>query len=257
MPYKRYDLKNRYNSKGQKVSINTTLNAFLMFAIPVSIILILVIGIMIAVFARFGSLDISKDNIYDVNGYITDKELLCVVNSRNTLSSDYVPKLKEYNSIQVHEAAYDDLLALEEAAKADGVSVFAVKGYVSYEDQADQYQSTLNSLMEEKGYTKTKAESETRKICPKEGCSESQTGLLVTFAADGNQSDFENSDAFIWLNQNAIKYGFILRYPEGEEVETDMNYAPDVYRYVGKEHAINMRSYDMTLEEYNTHYTYD
>ena len=46
-----------------------------------------------------------------------------------------------------------------------------------------------------------------------------------------------------WLNENAWKYGFILRYPEGAESTGKENGVADVYRYVGIPHAyyINYR----------------
>lgn len=40
-----------------------------------------------------------------------------------------------------------------------------------------------------------------------------------------------------WLNENAWKYGFILRYPEGAESTGKENGVADVYRYVGVPHA--------------------
>ncbi len=40
-----------------------------------------------------------------------------------------------------------------------------------------------------------------------------------------------------WFEKNAWKYGFILRYPEGNTVKEDGNLVSDVYRYVGIPHA--------------------
>ena len=55
--------------------------------------------------------------------------------------------------------------------------------------------------------------------------------------------------AFEYLKDNAYKFGFILRYPEGKEHITGYNYEPWHYRYVGKI-AKHIYEYNLTLEEY-------
>ena len=52
------------------------------------------------------------------------------------------------------------------------------------------------------------------------------------------------------LIENAYKYGFILRYPEGKEHITGYMYEPWHYRYIGVENAAKIYSSGLTLEEY-------
>ena len=47
-----------------------------------------------------------------------------------------------------------------------------------------------------------------------------------------------------------IKYGFVIRYPEGKEKITGVNYEPWHIRYVGEEIAEEIYGSGMTLEEY-------
>ena len=75
------------------------------------------------------------------------------------------------------------------------------------------------------------------------GCCEAQTGLLVSF-------DVSNSHNKSFLERECIRYGFILRYPEGKDEVTHINPSESLYRYVGKENAEKMRAFDMCLEEY-------
>lgn len=86
------------------------------------------------------------------------------------------------------------------------------------------------------------------------GTSEHQTGLCVDFTTQSLwgalNTDFENTDAFAWLAQNAYKFGFILRYPHGKESITGYTYEPWHYRFVGREAATDMHCSGMTLEEY-------
>ena len=52
------------------------------------------------------------------------------------------------------------------------------------------------------------------------------------------------------MQENAHKYGFILRYPKDKEDITEIIYEPWHYRYVGKEHAETIMSNGLCLEEY-------
>lgn len=56
---------------------------------------------------------------------------------------------------------------------------------------------------------------------------------------------FANTSEAHWLSKNAYQYGFIIRYPEGEEQVTGYKYEPWHLRYVGKKRAhpflINMQ----------------
>lgn len=86
------------------------------------------------------------------------------------------------------------------------------------------------------------------------GTSEHQTGLCVDFITstmDGNlTTDFALTPAFAWLRQNAYRFGFILRYPEGKEGVTGYTYEPWHYRFVGREAATDIYFNGITLEEY-------
>ena len=48
---------------------------------------------------------------------------------------------------------------------------------------------------------------------------------------------FETTKEFNWMQENAHKYGFILRYPKGKEEITGYTYESWHYRYVGKKIA--------------------
>ena len=50
--------------------------------------------------------------------------------------------------------------------------------------------------------------------------------------------------------ENAYKYGFILRYPQGKEDITGGAYEPWHYRYVGTEAALEIYQKQICLEEY-------
>lgn len=76
-----------------------------------------------------------------------------------------------------------------------------------------------------------------------------RTGKSVEFSVKDNKS-FKESNEARWLQSNAHKYGFILRYPRGEEKVTGFYSNDRIYRYVGVDIATDMYENDMTLEEY-------
>ncbi len=255
MPYNRYDAVNRFDSKGRKKNEKSGIKTVLLIVIPFLIIGIVALGIVLSLqTANSGSnlpsapTAAADDEAAEV---IADSQLLLVVDDRHPLDADYVPELKPFGGVAVCSFVFEDLDGMISAAAQDGVNIKLEAGYVSYNDQGKIYEETYNKLKEEQDYSDVRAEAEAKKVTPKAGCSESQTGLLLKLSTDSNT--FESSEAYKWLDRNAVNYGFTLRYPKDKEDITSMNYDPQLFRYVGKEHALNMRRYGMTLNEYADH----
>ncbi len=83
------------------------------------------------------------------------------------------------------------------------------------------------------------------------GTGDHQTGLGVDMH-DLKKTDvsFAERDAYRWLRENAYKFGFIERFPEGKEKITGFAYEPYHWRFVGQYHAAKMHESGMCLEEY-------
>ncbi len=253
MPYNRYDIKNKYNYRGRRVNEHTRLKNFFLFFMPLIIIAVIALGVLVSYWAEVGFEDAKTGvSTQDQIKIVDDEELLHVVNEHYPMEESYVPHLMPFGGVQVSELAFDDLDNMIKDAAAEGIIISVKTGYVSYADQAALFEQTLAEVKKNNDYSEIKAESETMKVCPEAGCSESQTGLLVRFTTD-EDGKFENTQAGKWLQKYSVNYGFVLRYPQGEESNTGMTYAPDLYRYVGREHALNMRRYDMILEDYSYH----
>jgi D-alanyl-D-alanine carboxypeptidase len=172
-----------------------------------------------------------------------DSELLFVVNRSNPLESDYVPSLSSYNEFQVNSLMYESLVDMVDDAQAQGITLRLTKAYVSFADQQEQYEQTLAQLLSSPDYTEVRAEAEAQRLVPKGGCSEFQTGLLVEF-------DISDTASAADLERNCVNFGFIQRYREDKEDITGVAQSSSIYRYVGSKNALNLRSYDMCLEEY-------
>ena len=84
------------------------------------------------------------------------------------------------------------------------------------------------------------------------GQSEHHTGLAVDFVTStvGLTEAFAYTEAYAWLSQNAYRFGFILRYPEGKESITGYCYEPWHFRFVGREAATEIYFRGLTLEEF-------
>ena len=67
-------------------------------------------------------------------------------------------------------------------------------------------------------------------------------------------SSFEKTDEFKWLQNNAYKYGFILRYPKDKEDITGYSYESWHYRYVGKDVATKIKKLGITFDEYYAYF---
>jgi len=119
------------------------------------------------------------------------------------------------------------LYAMFDAAEADGISLYLVSGYRSYQYQYDLHES----------YTQRWGDEYTDRVSAEAGHSEHQTGMaydvLSTDHSGGLSSDFKDTAGGIWLKEHCWEHGFILRYPEGKEAETGYIFEPWHFRYLG------------------------
>lgn len=88
-----------------------------------------------------------------------------------------------------------------------------------------------------------------------EPCYEHDSGYAVDLGLyireTGGFREFTGKDDYAWFAENAYRYGFVLRYPEGKEELTGLAYDPAHFRYVGKAAAAVMQEQDMCFEEFS------
>ncbi len=65
---------------------------------------------------------------------------------------------------------------------------------------------------------------------------------------------FKYTNEYAWLQEHAVEYGFIMRYPEGLEEITGFSYEPWHYRYIGVDDALKMKAEGITFDEYYAYY---
>lgn len=169
---------------------------------------------------------------------ITYIDGVLIANKTYSLPSSYSPGL-----LSTTQDAFNKLAS---EAKKEGYSFYIGSGFRSYDTQKTIY----NNYVANDG----QANADTYSARP--GHSEHQTGLAFDIC-DYNvtaciTSAFDTTDQAKWINDNAYKYGLIVRYPKGKTNETGYMYESWHLRYVGVELATKLynNSNWITLEDY-------
>ena len=173
-----------------------------------------------------------------------DDGIKMLVNKFHYLKEDYSPddivpisNWYAYEGHSTKKEVYDHYISMWNDANELGLVLLVNSSYRTFEEQQEQYDMSNDDYASRPGF------------------SEHQTGLALDIVADGVQgNEFENTDEFKWLQENAYKYGFILRYPKGKEHITGYNYESWHYRYVGKELAAKVKESGLTYDEYYAYY---
>lgn len=140
----------------------------------------------------------------------------------------------------ISEDTYNAFDRLRTAGKEAGYNVFLMYGKRSFEEQRRVFDKYVQK------YGKKKALFESNPP----GASPSQLGD----ALDINEIDinFANTDVGKWISKNASKYGFVIRYPKGQEKYTSHSFEPWFLKFVGTKTAEKLykKGKWISLEEY-------
>lgn len=152
---------------------------------------------------------------------------------------------KTLDKRKLKKVAADALEELYNAALAEeGLTIYGVSGYRSYDRQYDIYGANLI----------TRGIRHTNLYSAAPGNSEHQTGLAIDVSCKsigfGLTNNFASTPEGLWLTDNCWRFGFILRYPKNKEAITGYAYEPWHIRYVGVPLAYYLYTNSLTLEEY-------
>lgn len=194
------------------------------------------------------NMDLDKKQYEDMHETINLNKINILVNKHNYLKEDYVPEnLKSLSStyalsnMKMVEEAANAFESLSKDASKENYKVIAMSTYRSYEYQVDLYNK----------YVKSDGKDAADTYSGRPGNSEHQTGLAVdVYNQTETYTNFEKTKEYNWMQENAYKYGFILRFPKDKENETGYEFESWHYRYVGKDIATYIHKHNITLEEY-------
>lgn len=188
----------------------------------------------------------SKGFIIEIKNGVTYIDGYLVVNKTYPLPSDYVPTgtIKDVNSdncqLCIIKEAYEAFNKMKSDASNLGLNLWIQSGYRSYNYQKGLYNS----------YVKRSGQDAADTYSARPGHSEHQSGYA--FDLNSISDSFATTKEGIWVNENAYKYGFIIRYPKGKENETGYKYESWHLRYVGVDLASRLYNAGdwITLEDY-------
>ena len=187
-----------------------------------------------------------------------------LVDPVHTLGSDYVPEdlikcthIREgrpdsYNKIvRTVDIALDAFL--KEAAYYGFDDITVTNAYRSYRTQDWLFNYYVDQEWNSgKFKTKEEAIAEVLTYSTRPGTSEHQSGLCCDMhnVDISTPRKFNGTPAATWMEENAYRFGFILRYPDGKQDITGIIYESWHFRYVGRTAATEIHDLGVTLDEY-------
>ncbi len=189
----------------------------------------------------------TEDMVFD-----RDDWRLLLINKQHPIPEDYTFELGTIKgSMKCDERIIDDLLAMLQAAKDDGISLVICSPYRDLNRQKVLFARKVRAYMD-KGMSYLEAYKISSQAVTVPGASEHQIGLALDIVCTSYyllNEGFSETEAGRWLQEHSHEYGFTLRYPKGKEYITGIEYEPWHFRYVGKEAAAVMKEKGICLEE--------
>ena len=149
------------------------------------------------------------------------------------------------SQMQLQETCAQALVEMFEAGLKEDIRLYLKSAYRSYQTQKTMYYNRLKrNNGRDDGWVNMP------------GASDHQTGLGCDIVSrswrdKAMNRDFAKTKEAQWMVENAARFGFILRYPSDKEAETEINFEPWHYRYVGKDVAEYIMSRGICLEEFH------
>lgn len=181
---------------------------------------------------------------------------LVLINKQHSIPEDYEVQLGSINTIkgsmQCDERIINDLMDMIKAAKEDNVVLAICSPYRDFSYQEMLFNRKIKRYMNA-GMSYLEAYQLAGQAVTVPGASEHQIGLALDIITDTYTSldeGFGKTAAGMWLAENSYRFGFILRYPQGKEYITGIEYEPWHFRYVGVDAATVITQNGITLEEF-------
>lgn len=184
------------------------------------------------------------------------ESLYALANKKNSLPASYVPEGLVIPDVKfsfegtpdkkyLRPVAAEALELLFAAAiEEEGLYLFGVSGYRSYETQ----ERVFNYNVSQRG------EEEANKVSARPGQSEHQTGLTMDVSSQSAgfslETYFGETPEGLWVADKAHLYGFHIHYLEDKVAQTGYSYEPWHLRYLGVELATYLYESHLTIDEF-------
>lgn len=200
---------------------------------------------------------IKFDTVVVDNSTLSEGELLLVnqdyefkKNIDDALVNVYTEKIKKgqsfvlsTTSLELRQETIDALCSMLDGFYEDtnisSQSLMLSKAYISVEEQQADYEAES-----------AKVDASKLPYLQAGGESEHHTGLAFHLVVYPSSQGKMGHGAYEWFVDNCWKYGFVLRYPDGQEDRTQAFADGSHFRYVGIPHAAYMHVNQWVLEDY-------
>ncbi len=158
-------------------------------------------------------------------GIITD---IVILSANNDLTKGYVLLGTDIYLSEEIAHQFSEMIA---AAGKEGIQNFAItSGFRDFNEQSILFENMGPDYALPPGY--------------------SEHNLGLSLDVGSTQMRMADAPEGRWIEENAWKYGFILRYPKDKVGITGIQYEPWHIRYVGFPHSAIMKEKNLVLEEY-------
>jgi zinc D-Ala-D-Ala carboxypeptidase len=182
--------------------------------------------------------EIGEELVYQGNLLLVNTEYPV---QKDSIKSDVVNLFEHRELTEGYELFDSEIYLSEEVANAfseminaageEGVRHFTINsGFRDFDEQNVLYQQMGSSLALPAGH--------------------SEHNLGLSLDVGSTQMKMSEAPEGKWIEKNAWKYGFILRYPKDKTHVTGIQYEPWHIRYVGLPHSAIIQEKNFALEEY-------
>lgn len=186
----------------------------------------------------FQTIEITKEQVFQGNLLLVNNEYPI---HQESIKSDVINLFKHKEltkgyglpdiEIKLSEDVAHKFSVMIAAAEKEGVHHFLINsGFRDFDEQSVLYQEMGSDYALPAGH--------------------SEHNLGLSLDVGSTQMKMEEAPEGKWLEKNAWKYGFILRYPKDKTEVTGIQYEPWHIRYVGLPHSVIMEEKNFALEEY-------
>lgn len=197
----------------------------------------------------------TEEPVSDYENYVFSPNdwRLILINKQHSIPDDYEFPLGTISgNMKCDERIIEELLAMMQAAKEDGVDLVICSPYRDYNRQTYLFNRKISRYMDA-GMSYMDAYKTASRTVTSPNASEHRIGLAIDFYSSTYKNlneGFADTETGKWLAAHSYEYGFILRYPKGKEYITGIEYEPWHFRYVGVEAATVITQKGITLEEF-------
>lgn len=211
---------------------------------------------------NFTTIEMTQEDIHSGELVLINGSHYYEYDSKQGLQNLYEVKTSSYylvnTNVRVNKNIWPEINAMfDDFYAATGKRTINIIGaFRSHTDQMHLF----NSAVENYG-----SEAEALKHVQKPGYSEHESGLSIDLQIWDSEKEvvysFTGEGEYKWLVDNAYKYGFIQRYPEGKTSITGVSTELNHFRYIGIAHATAMKKNNAscfeTYIEFLHNYTFE